>query len=234
MTAQGQAQPSTELGDPEAAFEAMTRKLAGLTAAIEGFAARQQELHARDYGADLAKIRERQEKFRAAIEILNQRPAMALTPEKIASQIRAAGTDARSADHQAWTNAHRQLGAAIQSIDEVVASALAARTQRLWLAGAAGAAMIVGFVLGAIVPSKIDQAVPESWYWPEARAAGLLKRDAWNAGMRLLQVYNPERLRALERAEEIVRDNAEELADCRARAARMRKPAKCNIWVRSG
>jgi len=234
MTAQGPAEPSTGVGDPEAAFEAMTRKLAGLTAAIEGFAARQQELHARDYGPDLAKIRERQEKFRAAIEILKQRPAIALTPEQIAVQIKDAATGTRLADHQAWANAHRQLEAAIQSIDRVVASAIAARTQRRCMAGAAGASMIVGFVLGAMLLPKIDQAVPKSWYWPEARAAGMLKRDGWNAGMRLLQVYDPKRLRALERAEDIVRDNAGELADCRARAARMRKPIKCNIRVRSG
>lgn len=44
----------------------MSRKLAGLTAAIEGFAARQQELHALDYGPDLAKIHDRQEAMRSA------------------------------------------------------------------------------------------------------------------------------------------------------------------------
>jgi hypothetical protein len=36
--------------DPAIAFERMSLKLAGLTAAIEGFAARQQELHVRTMG----------------------------------------------------------------------------------------------------------------------------------------------------------------------------------------
>jgi hypothetical protein len=56
MSAETTAEPADAIENPEVAFEAMSRKLAGLAAAVDGFAARQQELHARDYGPDFAGI----------------------------------------------------------------------------------------------------------------------------------------------------------------------------------
>jgi hypothetical protein len=56
------------------AFEAMTHKLAALVAAVEGFAARQQELHSRDYTEDLARIHACQDDAAAAIETLASSP----------------------------------------------------------------------------------------------------------------------------------------------------------------
>ena len=101
----------------------------------------------------------------------------------------------RAADHQAWANANRELGAAIQSLKGVVASAMKAETQKLWIIGAATAALMVGFAFGTVVPTRIAQSVPESWHWPEQRAADVLMRGEWDAGMRLLQVADPARLR---------------------------------------
>ncbi len=51
-------EPPVEADQTVQAFNDMSRKLAGLTGAVDGFAARQQELHARDYGPDLEKIRD--------------------------------------------------------------------------------------------------------------------------------------------------------------------------------
>lgn len=225
------ARTPAEPDEPEVAFEAMSRKLAGLTAAVEGFAARQQELHARDYGSDLAKIHERQDKVWTAILTLNERPAMALTPQLIASQIETAGATGRAADHQAWSKANGALDQAVQSLDGVVASALAAQTQRLWIAGAAAAALVIGFALGTVVPALIAQAMPESWYKPEARAARELRRSGWDAGVRLLEVAEPARWRAMSKATQLVSGNADKLTECRSRAGRYGKAVNCTIKV---
>jgi hypothetical protein len=34
--------------------------------------------------------------------------------------------------------------------------------------------------------------MPESWLWPEQRAAHAMHRNQWDAGNRLLQVSNPD------------------------------------------
>lgn len=231
MTAETTIEPAGEVDDPEVAFEAISRRLAGLTAAVEGFAARQQELHARDYGPDLAKIHERWGKVVDAFQFLAAKPGVALTPETIAPQIVEAGARVRAADHQAWSNASRELGTAIESLNGLVASARTAEAQKLWVIGAATAALIVGFAFGTVIPTRIAQSVPENWHWPEQRAARVLQRNKWDAGMRLLQVADPAQLRALNAATRIVEDNAKVLADCRTRAARFESAVKCQIEV---
>lgn len=231
MTAETTVQPAGDIDDPEVAFDAMSRKLAGLTAAVEGFAARQQELHARDYGPDLVKIQEQWAEIVRAFNALKEKPGIALTPETLAPQIAEAGERVRAADHQAWASANRELGAAIQSLKGVVASAMKAETQKHWIIGAATAAMVVGFALGTVVPTRIAQSVPENWRWPEQQAADMLRRGKWDAGIRLLQVADPARLHALDDAVRLVKDNAEALADCRSRAVKANESVKCRIAV---
>lgn len=231
MNAETNVQPAVDIDDPEVAFEAMTRKLAGLTAAVEGFAARQQELHARDYGPDLVKIQEQWAEVVRAFKSLKEKPGIALTPETLAPQIAEAGARVRAADHQAWGNANRDLGAAIQSLNGVVASAMKAETQKHWIIGAAAAALVVGVAFGTVVPTRIAQSVPASWHWPEQRAADMLLRGEWDAGMRLLQVADPARLRALDDAARLVKGNAQALANCRSRAAKSKESVNCRIEV---
>lgn len=95
--------------DPAAAFEAMGQRLAGLTAAIDGLAVKFQEMHARDYSPELAKIEGQFQAVRHTVKNFTELPAMVLTPENIASQIEAAGRDGRHADQQAWERARRDL-----------------------------------------------------------------------------------------------------------------------------
>ena len=231
MNAETTVRPADDSDDPEVAFEAMSRRLAGLTAAVEGFAARQQELHARDYGPDLVKIQGQWAEIVHAFKALKEKPGIALTPKTLAPQIAEAGERVRAADHQAWASANRELGAAIQTLKGVVASAKKAETQKHWIIGAATAAMVVGFAFGMLIPTRIAQSVPESWHWPEQRAADVLLRGEWDAGMRLLQVADPARLRELNEAARLVKDNAEALTDCRSRAMQSKTPVKCRIEV---
>lgn len=115
--------------DPAAAFEAMGRRLAGLTAAVDGLAVTFQEVHARDYSPELAKIDARFEAVRDFVDKLKEKPAMALTPEQIAAEIEAAGRNGRHADHTAWRQAQNELHIAANSIGRVVGAALEEETR---------------------------------------------------------------------------------------------------------
>ncbi len=225
------APSSNSANDPVAAFERMSHKIAGLTAAVEGFAARQQELHARDYGPDLAKIHKRQDDAKHAILTLTDRPGVKLTPSEIAEQIEAAGARVRARDHQAWAEAHRAQLQATRALDAVVASALTARMQRRWIWGAAAAAFVLGIILCAIVPGAVDRSVPPSWMWPEQRAASVLGMDGWSAGVRLMQVSDPRQWRALREAAQLSAANAAVLKACRDHVARTKKASACAIRV---
>ncbi|MGN8000170.1 DUF6118 family protein [Sphingomonas sp. 22176] len=224
-------EPSAEADQTVQAFNDMSRKLAGLTAAVDGFAARQQELHERDYGPDLEKIRESYDKVCGAINILAKRPAMTLTPQDVARQIEAAGTQGRADDHRAWSSANHALAGIVQELKGMIASAHSAETQQLWIAGAASLALVVGFAFGTVVPPVIAQLAPESWHWPEERAAAILSRAPWDAGLRLMEVANPPQARALAEAERLSKDNADVLTGCRDRARRLNAPVKCSVSV---
>ncbi|WP_084584442.1 DUF6118 family protein [Sphingomonas azotifigens] len=224
-------EPPVEADQTVQAFNDMSRKLAGLTAAVDGFAARQQELHARDYGPDLEKIRDGYEKVCGAINILAKRPAMTLTPQDVAKQIEVAGTQGRADDHRAWSDTSRALAGTIQELKGMVVSAHSAETQQLWIAGAAALALLVGFASGTAAPTVIAQLAPESWHWPEERAAAILRRTPWDAGVRLMQVADPQQARALADAARLAKDNADVLAGCRKRAEQLSEPIKCSIEI---
>ena len=215
----------------ERAFEGMERKLAGLSAAVDGFAARQQELHARDYREDLAKIHDVQERFREAINTLNRRPGLALTPDMIASQIEHAGMSVRSSDHAALESARREFDAASASLKGIVASARVAEIQHWWLMGAAAAGTLFGVIMCATLPGAIARSVPEQWYWPEMMAAGIMRREPWDAGTRLLAISDPERLQQVAAGARLQMNNSDKIAICTARAARTKTLVSCKISV---
>ncbi len=194
--------------DPAAAFEAMGQRLAGLTAAIDGLAVKFQEMHARDYSPELAKIEERFEAVRGVVEQLNHHPAMALTPDKIAMQIKEAGRDGRLADQQAWERARSELQVAAASIDSVVAKARDGRAQNKWMVISASATLVIGLFLGGVGKDAIPWTAPASWHWPEERAAATLGRDKWAAGERLLEVADVERWQKMQAALRLVEDQA--------------------------
>lgn len=224
--------PQSELDQPELAFEAMAQRLAGLTAAMDGFAARQQELHGRDYGPDLEKIQETFEWVRGAINTLAERPALTLTPDDIAGQIERAGRHGRQADHHAWDKAQRRFAEAARSIETVVASAWQARVQRYRLAGAAAATFVAGMILTYCCSGSIDRMVPQSWHWPEASAAKMLGRSEWDAGFQLLQVADPTDSQQVVRAVTILKDNARAITDCDARAISVKTTVICKVQIR--
>ncbi|WP_395337613.1 DUF6118 family protein (plasmid) [Novosphingobium sp. BL-8H] len=192
--------------DPAAAFEAMGQRLAGLTAAIDGLAVKFQEMHARDYSPELAKIEERFEAVRGVVEQLNHHPAMALTPDKIAGQIKEAGRNGRLADQQAWERARSDIQVAADSINSVVASARSGEKQKKRVAIAVSATLVAGLFLGGLGRDAIPWMAPANWHWPEERAAAMLGRDKWAAGERLLEVADVERWQKMQAALRSVED----------------------------
>ncbi|WP_446655460.1 DUF6118 family protein [Blastomonas sp.] len=216
----------------EQALEAVARRLAGVTAAIDGFAERQQDLLGRDYSEDLALIHQSCEGLRHAIGSLAQKPALALTPEMIARQIEAAGQGAHQHANQALLAAQGSLQSSIAALSRVTDAVTAAKRQNQMLAGAAGLALVLGWVGGCIVSPAIDWIVPEAWQWPEKRAKSALRREGWEAGERLLLVNDPQRWKAIQVGAALSEANSEAIRNCARRAAeRKLKSVGCSIEV---
>lgn len=150
--------------DAAMAFENMRRQLALLTAATEGFAARQAALEARDYAPDLGRLAGAMDRTHEAINILNRRPGVALTPETVAAQIERAAVPLRRADHDALREAVQALGQATQRIDGIVDRARTREQQcdaLIWAVMAGVLIATVCFVLAAAL-SDLHSSVPQS------------------------------------------------------------------------
>jgi hypothetical protein len=105
------------------------------------------------------------------------------------------------------------------------------RKQCAWLAVAAGAILMIGIIIGDVVPPILDRAAPQDWLWPEARAASDLQLSGSEAGWRLVRVYDPSSWRWIIENEALWRDNAAAITECRARAKRREHPVTCSISV---
>ena len=216
----------------EQALDAVARRLAGVTAAVDGFAERQQDLLGRDYSEDLALIHQSCEDLREAMDALAQKPALALTPEMIGRQIEAAGRQVRKDADLALAAAQSNLQNAIGALYRVTGSVRASKRQNQMLAGAASLALALGWVGGGFIPPAIDWVVPEAWHWPEKRAEFALRRRGWEAGERLLLVNDPERWTAIQAAARMSDANSHAIAKCASRAAERRlKSVGCSIEV---
>jgi hypothetical protein len=167
--------------DPAAAFEALRAEVAALRASLGDGDGR----GAPDYAPTLGKMA-------ATLAKIEAHPALQLTPEAFAYQVR----QARDAAQQ---QAGRDMSAAIQRVDAAGAGLeRLAERQRTGREQVRQVAIMtaVGAVAGVIVwvgfSGPIARALPASWSVPERMAAATLRLDRWEAGARLMQNANPQ------------------------------------------
>jgi hypothetical protein len=158
---------------------------------------------------------------------------MELTVEGIAERIEQAGNGVRTSDHQALSAAREGFAYATQKVNGVVATALTARLQRKWMGIAAGTGTMVGMIIFAILPGAIARSMPESWLWPEQRAAQAMHRNGWDAGNRLLQVSDPGRWFAQQQAIALMKANEAAIKDCGMRSLKGKERVRCAIIVQA-
>lgn len=213
------------------AFNRLSSRISTLTNAFDKFADRQEQLVGRDYSEDLSQIDKKWEKARDAFKQLTERPALALTPEAIAEQIRSEAMRLREDEQRALREAGSHLGEAVRSIKTVVASARAQKSQNIWVAASVTVASILAFMAGCTVPSAIDRSVPPDWYWPERRAAAQMRLGLWDAGARLMQVGDPEQWQNVARASRLYQANENTIDKCAKLAGRRKAEVACSIKI---
>ena len=137
------------------AFEALRAEVAQLRTALEGL-----PTTAPDYSPTLAAIAQ-------SLAAMEAHPALRLTPQDLASQV-------RQASEAAQQQGRRELANAVQRVD------------------AAGAGAVFGAVVWVCFSGPIARALPAGWSVPEKMAAATLNVDRWDAGALLMQSDNPQ------------------------------------------
>jgi hypothetical protein len=206
--------------DPAAAFEALRAEVAALRASLGEGDGRV----APDYAPTLGKMA-------AALAKIEAHPALQLTPEAFAYQVRQARDAAQQQGSRDMSAAIQRVDAAGAGLERLAEQQRTGREQNLWLAIMTGIGAAAGVIVWVCLSGPIARTLPAGWGLPERMAAATMGLDRWHAGQRLLQTVNPDRWRAAVDADTLVGANAEAIAACRQQAARTGKPQRCVLKV---
>jgi hypothetical protein len=205
--------------DPAAAFEALRAAIAALPDRLridgDGRAAP-------DYAPTLGKMA-------AALAKIEAHPALQLTPEAFAYQVRQARDAAQQQGSRDMSAAMQRLDAAGAGLERLVERQRTGREQVRQVAIMTAVGAIAGVIVWVSFSGPIARALPPTWSVPDRMAAATLRLDRWEAGARLMQNASPPGWARLAQASEIEQANRTALEVCRTEAVRTGKPQRCSI-----
>ena len=164
--------------------------------------------------------------------MIGKKPAMELTPEDIAVQIKRASHDMLRDASDLFRHGRKYLDLATGRLAAIVGRVRteAEQKRQTWLF--AGMGLVAGILLWAILPGTIARAVPESWQLPERlarKAVGEL--TIVEAGIRLIRSQNPEAWDELAATRSILSANREALERCNEKADKEKRSVSCSIQI---
>jgi len=208
-------------GDPAAAFEALRAEVAQLRAALEGLTTT-----APDYSPTLADIAE-------SLEAMEEHPALRLTPESFAAQVRQASEAAQQQGRRELANAVQRVDAAGADLERLAERQRTGREQVRQVAIMTAVGAVAGVIVWVCFSGPIARALPAGWSVPERMAAATLRLDRWRGGERMMASTNPARWKEAVDAATLVRENAMALQNCYQTAGRTGKAQRCMVVVQS-
>ena len=199
------------------AFEALRAEVAQLRAVLEGL-----PTTAPDYSPTLAAIAQ-------SLATMEAHPALRLTPDALASQVRQASEAAQQQGRRELANAVQRVDAAGAVMERLAERQRTGREQVRQVAIMTAVGAAAGVIVWVCFSGPIARALPAGWSVPERMAAATLRLDRWEAGARLMQTANPLGWARLVQASEIEQANRTALEECRTAAARTGRPQRCSI-----
>jgi hypothetical protein len=207
--------------DPAAAFDALRAEVAALRASLgDGRAGP-------DYAPTLGKMA-------AALDKIEAHPAMQLTPEAFAYQLRQAREAAQQQGSRDMSAAIQRVDAAGAGLERLTERQRTGREQVRQVAIMTAVGAVVGVIVWVGLSGPIARALPASWSVPERMAAATMRLDRWEAGARLMQRDNPQGWAQVAEGAKLERENRAELEDCWRAATRTGKAQRCTVTVGSG
>jgi hypothetical protein len=209
--------------DPAAAFEALRAEVAALRASLGAGDGRV----APDYAPTLGKMA-------AALAKIEAHPALQLTPEAFAYQVRQARDAAQQQGSRDMSAAIQRVDAAGAGLERLAERQRTGREQVRQVAIMTAVGAVAGVIVWVGLSGPIARALPASWSVPERMAAATLRLDRWEAGARLMQSASPQGWAQVTEGAKLERENRPALEDCWRAATRTGKVQRCAVTVASG
>lgn len=219
-------------GDPTEAFEALRAEVLLMRRDIAQLSAdRPDAPQPKDYDETLGKIMKIVSALFQRMDAMVASPALAMTPEHMASRIAAAAVTARQEDQRSIATARTALEDGVRQLTGRVASARKGDEQNRWLAWSAIGGVVLGIALWAAGAGVVARAMPAGWHWPERMAAQTLRLPMWDAGRQLAATSSPETWNTMVAAAIIVQENRDAIEKCRKAAAKEQGSVRCTVKI---
>ena len=204
------------------AFEALRAEVAQLRTALEGL-----PTTAPDYSPTLAAIAQ-------SLAAMEAHPALRLTPDALASQVRQASEAAQQQGRRELANAVQRVNAAGADLERLAERQRTGREQVRQVAIMTTVGAVAGVIVWVCFSGPIARALPAGWSVSERMAAATLRLDRWEAGGQIMRSVDPASWNELVAGAALERSNRAKLAVCRETAARIEKPQTCLITISVG
>lgn len=225
-----QPEAVTEADPATKAFARLEGEMAMVRHTVQNMARERADIVIPDYTATLGLMADQLERVSDSLTAIGNKPAMKLTPETITDQIAHAAEGSRRYDSDQLMKAQNYHRQATAEIHALVGRARTIEEQNRKLQHMAGAGLLAGILLWAILPGAIARAMPESWHWPERMARKAIGEPTIvEAGIQLIRSQNPEAWDELADAHRILSENRETLEQCAAKAREAEQSISCSI-----
>ena len=161
-------------------------------------------------------------------------PALRLTPDALASQVRQASEAAQQQGRRELANAVQRVDAAGADLERLADRQRTGREQVRQVAIMTAVGAIAGVIVWVSFSGPIARTLPPSWSVPERMAAATLRLDPWTAGAQLMRTADRVSWSVLMAASRLERENRTKLELCRNAALKTGRPQACPIILGVG
>ena len=218
--------PATE------AFARLEGEMAMTRRAVQTLAKERADIVIPDYTATLGQMASQLKRVSDRLTAIGSKPAIELTPEDIAGQIKRALHDMQRDTCDLLRQGRKDFDSATVQLCAIVGRVRAEAEQKRQTWRFAGMGVLAGILLWSILPGTIARAMPESWQWPERMARKAVGEPTTiEAGIRLIRSQNPDAWQDLAVAQRILGANREALERCVERAQKAGSSVSCSIQI---
>lgn len=217
--------------DPAAeAFARLEGEMAMVRHTVQNMARERADIVIPDYTSTLGQMADQLAQVSKTLTAMGSKPAIEMTPEDIAVQIKRASLDMLRDSSDLFRHGRKDLDLATGRLAAIVGRVRAEDEQKRQTWRFAGVGFLVGILLWSILPGTIARAMPESWQLPERMARKAVGAPTIvEAGLRMIESQNPDGFDELMAAHSILNANREALDRCKERAREKNLSVSCSI-----
>ena len=225
-----QPEAATETDPATEAFARLEGEMAMVRHTVQNMARERADIVIPDYTATLGQMADQLAKVSKTLSTIGKKPAIELTPEDIAVQIKHASLDMLRDSSDLFRQGRKDLDNATGRLAAIVGRIRAEDEQKRQTWRFAGVGLVAGILLWSILPGTIARAMPESWQLPERMARKAVGAPTIvEAGLRMIESQNPDGFEELMAAHSILNANREALDRCKERAREKNLSVSCSI-----